>query len=147
MDQIAPLIDGNAWRDMLGYALSSYFVVLVASTLLGAVIWSKSRGRVGTFIIVTGTLFTLFLVSFFILLYLMFAEWRLQNQFPEDVVILMALGISVFIMLIPVLPLRILLADYVSPLETEYNNLPANMMTPIDHARREYMAKKNRNKF
>jgi hypothetical protein len=73
--------------------------------------------------------------------------WNGSAILGDPAIHALALLLGLFFMMLPVIPLRLLLAAEHSALRHEFDNLPEEFTTPMDVHRREYMAKKNRRKF
>ncbi|HRL11793.1 MAG TPA: hypothetical protein PKX07_07930 [Aggregatilineales bacterium] len=137
----------DAMQDALTAALIGYGIILVSGVILGALIWRNSRRRQGTFVLVTVGLFSAFLIPFYSVEILLLFVWDVSAVLSDAAVHALALMLGLFFMMLPVIPLRLLLASEHSALRHEYENLPEEFITPLDVHRREYMAKKNRRKF
>jgi protein-S-isoprenylcysteine O-methyltransferase Ste14 len=145
METVTNTLDGI--QEALVAALIGYGIVLTAGVILGGVLWRNARRKRGTFVLVTAGLFSAFLIPFYTVEILFRFVWNGSAILGDPAIHALALLLGLFFMMLPVIPLRLLLAAEHSALRHEFDNLPEEFTTPMDVHRREYMAKKNRRKF
>lgn len=137
-----PLIDPNKLQAQLQYALTAYFIsAFIMSPILTFATWRFARGRRGVFIMVTAGLFLVFTLVFYGLGFVMRHVWMRADEWGEGVIFGLSLTAALVTILLLAIPLRIALNESVSPLQSEYQELKEEQMTPMDIRRKEHMAR------
>lgn len=131
----------------LSEAMMGYGIAWVLALIIGLILWRPMCAQIATFVIVTNGLFIAFLVTFFGVGHLMLNVWQLEPTLGFNTIVLISLACGVLMVLLPYIPLKILLAPYVSTLELELENLDERFMTPLDYQRQQTMARKRKNRF
>lgn len=144
---MAPLsIDEERARALIVFAIQGMTVILIISPIIGGMMWRFASKRRGTFVAVTAFLYITFIFTFYGLNFLMRHVWLLEPAWGSNGIHGVALAVALTLILILAVPLRIAFNEEISPLQAEFNKLPSNMMTPMDHRRRAEMAKRARRK-
>jgi MFS family permease len=134
-------IDMEKFAETMQFALAAYVVsAFILSPIATMLAWRFSRGRRGTFLLVTLGLFLVFTLIFYGLPFLMIEVW--QVAMPTELVYGISLAVALGVMLLIALLLRIALVDGPSALEVEFDTLSEAQMSPIDLNRKANMERR-----